>query len=213
VDRSGERAAAITYADFGNEVLAVRMIRRRPLSGTGLIEALVVRSPAPAIRFPRTRGPCPTYISRPRMLGATLARPRQETVAVESFSLLALRRTAKLSLTTRTRIGWSLPRPRDLTGVRRVNAKPAPRSDSPLVDYLSRFAQGETGASVGRRPLVGLGDFKGHVFGRNMVEHTPGRRAGGDRRSSTGKSPGRSRPRPAGNQGDMAAPADGVCPG
>ena len=62
----------------------------------------VVRSPAPAIRFPRTRGPCPTYISRPRMLGATLSPVlRQETVAVESFSLLALRRTAKLSLTTR----------------------------------------------------------------------------------------------------------------
>ena len=191
----------------------MRMIRRRPLSGTGLIEALLSDLRRRQSDSPE-RGAHAQLIFRARgCWGDPSSSPSAETVAVESFSLLALRRTAKLSLTTRTRIGWSLPRPRDLTGVRRVNAKPAPRSDSPLVDYLSRFAQGETGASVGRRPLAGLGDFKGHVFGRNMVEHTPGRRAGGDRRSCTGKSPGRFRPRPAGNQGDMAAPADGVCPG
>jgi hypothetical protein len=158
-------ALSILRAGLGNVRESFAILRSassendsgRPLSGTGLIEALLSDLRRRQSDSPRTRGPCPTYISRPRMLGATLARPRQETVAVESFSLLALRRTAKLSLTTRTRIGWSLPRPRDLTGVRRVNAKPAPRSDSPLVDYLSRFAQGETGASVGRRPLVGLG--------------------------------------------------------
>lgn len=196
------------------EALAVRMIRRRPLSGTGLIEALLSDLRRRQSDSPE-RGAHAQLIFRARgCWGDPSSSPSAETVAVESFSLLALRRTAKLSLTTRRpESGGRSPRLAIRQALEGLTRKPAPRSDSPLVDYPSRFAQGETGASVGRRPFVGLGDFKGHVFGRNMVEHTPGRRAGGDRRSCTGKSPGRFRPRPAGNQGDMAAPADGVCPG